>query len=78
MLIPSSGWLLFSDSHPTDRPPIADVADPARAWELLLKRPLLLLRGERVLVLLFDALDEAGGTPERSIISARCSAFCWT
>ena len=38
------------------------LADPARAWELLLKQPLRLpeLRGTRV-VLLFDALDEAGG-----------------
>ena len=36
------------------------LSDPARAWELLLKRPLGLLRGTRV-VLLFDALDEAGG-----------------
>ena len=37
------------------------LSDPARSWELLLKRPLCLpqLRGTRV-VLLFDALDEAG------------------
>jgi hypothetical protein len=37
------------------------LSDPARAWKLLLKQPLQALRGTRV-VLLFDALDEAGGT----------------
>jgi hypothetical protein len=41
---------------------VESLTDPAKAWELLLKRPLstLLAAGTRA-VLLFDALDEAGG-----------------
>ena len=40
---------------------VESLSDPAKAWQLLLRQPLQLLRGARV-VLLFDALDEAGGT----------------
>jgi WD40 repeat protein len=49
---------------PTD---VESLADPAKAWELLLKRPLSTLgpAGTRV-VLLFDALDEAGGDDSQS------------
>ena len=49
---------------------VESLSDPARAWETLLKKPLLLLRGAHV-VLLFDALDEAGsaGTSISKVLS---------
>jgi WD40 repeat protein len=42
------------------------LTDPAKAWELLLKRPLITLQSDTRVVLLFDALDEAGGGGSRS------------
>jgi hypothetical protein len=51
---------------------VESLTDPARAWELLLKRPLSTLDASTRVVLLFDALDEAGGDGGRpSAISSK-------
>ena len=45
---------------------VESLSDPVRAWELLLKEPLWQLsKGSERVVLLFDALDEAGGSDSR-------------